>query len=206
MTEAKKPSILCDILEIPCMGLKSMIYRTFIAPFKQKDYICADKSVLYKSARIINNLKDREKIRIGANTHIKGELLVFAHGGEIEIGDYCFVGENSYIWSAKRISIGNRVLIGHNTNIFDNTTHPIDADARHREFKQIIEVGHPTSLDLQEKEVIIEDDAWIGASVIILRGVRVGKGAIVGAGSVVTKDVPPFTFVAGNPAKVIKNL
>lgn len=188
------------------MGLKSTLFKLLVAPFKEKDYVLGSDSVLYKEAKIINNLKNKEKIRIGNNTHIKGELLTFAHGGEISIGDYCFVGEHSYIWSAKKITIGNRVLIGHQTNIFDNTTHPLDAAARHEEFKQIIETGHPTTLDLQEEEVVIEDDAWIGASVIILRGVHIGTGAIVGAGSVVTKDVPPYALVAGNPAHVLKQL
>lgn len=56
----------------------------------------------------------------------------------------------------------------------------------------------------ETKPVVIEDDVWIGANVIILRGVHVNKGAIIGAGSIVTKDVPGYAIVAGNPAKTIR--
>ena len=55
-------------------------------------------------------------------------------------------------------------------------------------------------------QVVIEDDAWIGFKSSVLKGVTIGRGAIIAAGSVVTKDVPPFTLVAGNPAKVIREL
>jgi acetyltransferase-like isoleucine patch superfamily enzyme len=61
----------------------------------------------------------------------------------------------------------------------------------------------PANMDLEEKSIIIEDDAWIAANVTILAGVHVGKGAIIGTGSVVTKDVPAGAIVAGNPAKAI---
>ena len=58
--------------------------------------------------------------------------------------------------------------------------------------------------DLREEEIIIEDDAWIGFNAIITKGVRIGKGAIVGAGTIITEDVPDFAIVVGNPAKIIK--
>jgi len=164
-------------------------------------------TVFYDSAAIFNNLPHAEKIVIGANTHIRGEILTFAHGGQITIGDYCYIGEGTRIWSAKNISIGNRVLISHNASIFDNDTHPIDNPAaRHQQFKDIITTGHPTRLDLREKPVVIEDDALIGCQCVILKGVTIGRAAVVGAGSVVTKDVPPYTLVAGNPARFIRKL
>ncbi len=61
-------------------------------------------------------------------------------------------------------------------------------------------------LDIKSAPVVIEDHVWIGFNLAILKGVTMGKGAIIGAGSVVTKDVEPFTVVAGNPAKIIKRL
>jgi acetyltransferase-like isoleucine patch superfamily enzyme len=163
-------------------------------------------SILYEGSRIVNIQNNRKQITLGSNSHIKGELLVFAHGGQIDIGNYCYVGENTRIWSAKKIFIGNRVLISHNCNIFDNDTHPLDPELRHKQFKDIITVGHPLNIDLKEEDIIIEDDVLIGANSIILKGVTLGNACIVGAGSVVTKDVLPYTVVAGNPAKVIKNL
>lgn len=168
--------------------------------------IIGDKTVFYPSANVINALGKKDNIVIGANCHIKGEFFLFGHGGRIELGDYCYLGDNSRVWSAKRIRIGHRVLISHNCNIFDNDTHPLDPDARHRQFVDIITTGHPKVIDLKEEEVIIEDDVLIGANATVLKGVTLGRGAIVAAGSVVTRNVPPFTIVAGNPARIVREL
>lgn len=173
----------------------------------KRDLCCTDKStVLHSTARIFNILGDVNSITIGAFTHIRGELLTFRHGGKINIGHYCYIGEGTRIWSGKDIVIGDRVLIAHNVNIFDNLTHPTNTKARHEHYKTIITSGHPSKIDLSEQPVVICSDAWIGCMSIVLPGVTIGEGAIVGAGSVVTKDVPPYTIVAGNPAKIIREL
>jgi acetyltransferase-like isoleucine patch superfamily enzyme len=86
----------------------------------------------------------------------------------------------------------------------DNLTHPEDKDARHRQFRHIIERGFPDADDLGERPVIIGDDALIGCQCVILRGVTIGEGAIIGAGSVVTGDVPAMTVYAGNPARFVR--
>jgi len=175
--------------------------------FKRKySAIIHPTAKIYSKYCIENNLKIAESILVGANTHIKGQLLTFGHGGKIEIGDYCYVGEQSHIWSAQSISIGNRVLIAHNVNIFDSLTHPIDPAKRHQQFKNIITTGHPLTIDLEEKPVLIENDVWISCMAIILPGVRIGEGSIVAAGSVVTKDIEPGCLVGGNPATVIKRI
>jgi acetyltransferase-like isoleucine patch superfamily enzyme len=161
---------------------------------------------LVMTARIRNISGDADNIRVGRNSFIRGELLVFADRGQINIGEWCYVGEGTRIWSAKSISMGNRVLVSHSVNIFDNLTHPIQAEARHEQVRQILGRGHPSELPLGEQPVTIHDDAWIGAGAIVLRGVTLGQGAIVAAGAVVTKDVPPFSIVAGNPAVVVREL
>lgn len=161
---------------------------------------------LSMSAKIINMSKDSKNIIIRTGSIIKGELLVFAHGGQITIGEWSYIGEGTRIWSAKSIKIGNRVMISHNVNIFDNLTHPLSAKLRHRHFHQIATTGHPESIDLGERSVVIGDDAWIGTGSILLRGVTIGQGAIIGAGSVVTKDVEAWTLVGGNPVRVLRKL
>jgi len=159
---------------------------------------------LLPPANIVNMLDDSSKICIGKESRVLSELLVFSHGGRITIGSECYLGEGTRVWSAKGIKIGDRVLISHNVNIFDSQTHPISAKKRNEHFKAIFSTGHPKKIELGEKEIIIDDDVWIGCSSIILCGVSIGQGAIVGAGSVVTKNVPAWSIVAGNPAKVVR--
>jgi acetyltransferase-like isoleucine patch superfamily enzyme len=166
----------------------------------------ANGAFLSHTARIRNALGDSSKIVIGEYSHVRGELMIFGHGGQISIGDWCYVGVGSRIWSAGTIEIGDRVLISHSVNIFDNLTHPLRAAERHEQARQIFITGHPREINLDEKPVRIGDDAWIGACAIILRGVSVGKGGIVAAGAVVTKDVPEYSIVAGNPAVVVREL
>ncbi|WP_091891805.1 acyltransferase [Bradyrhizobium sp. Rc2d] len=157
-------------------------------------------------ARVRNIAGDSSLITIGRGSIIQGELLTFAHGGRIRLGQWCYVGEHSRIWSAAEIAIGDRVLIAHSVNIFDNLTHPIHAAARHSQFKMIAQTGHPRELNLGEKPVRIEDDVWVGAGSFVLRGVTIGRGAIVGAGAVVTSDVPAYCIAAGNPAAIVREL
>jgi acetyltransferase-like isoleucine patch superfamily enzyme len=162
---------------------------------------------LSHTARIRNALGDSDKIIIGEYSHVRGELMIFGHGGRISIGEWCYVGVGTRIWSAASIEIGNRVLISHSVNVFDNLTHPLQAARRHEQAKQIFASGQlPRENSLDEKPIKIGDDAWIGACAMVLRGVSVGKGGVVAAGAVVTKDVPAYSIVAGNPAVVVREL
>lgn len=163
-------------------------------------------SIVYLKAKIYNISKNKNNIVVGNNSHIKGELLVYAHGGKITIGDYCIVGPQTKIWSSCNIEIGNRVLLAHNINIHDNNAHPINAQQRHEHFKAIITTGHPSKINLGEKPIVIEDDVWIGFNAVILKGVTIGKGSIIAANSLVKQNVPPNVMVAGNPAVIIKQL
>ena len=176
---------------------------------KKKAPLCRTEETtrLMPSARVCNCLKDPDRIRVGGHTVIRGELLTFGHGGDIQIGSHCYVGEGTRIWSACAIHIGDRTLISHNVNIFDSDTHPIDdAEARHKQFVEILTTGFPKSIELNERPVTIGADVLIGCQNIILPGVTIGDGAVVGAGSVVTRDVAPHTLVAGNPARFIRAL
>jgi acetyltransferase-like isoleucine patch superfamily enzyme len=163
-------------------------------------------AVLGRTARIRNGFGDSSRIVVGPHTHVNGELFLFANGGQITLGEWCYVGEGSRIWSSGSVKIGNRVNISHSVNIFDSLTHPMRAADRHQQIKTILTQGHPREISLGERPVTICDDVWLGAGSIILRGVTIGEGAIIGAGSVVTKDVPPFSVVAGNPAVLIREL
>jgi len=129
--------------------------------------------------------------RLGKNVVIC-EGVVFKHPENIEIGDNVSLNEFCYLHGIGGLKIGNNVRIAPYVCIY---THNHKFDDRS---KLIVEQG------LEKKPVVIEDDCWIGSNVIILAGVKIGKGSVIGAGSVVTKDIPPYSVAVGVPAKVIR--
>ena len=166
-----------------------------------------DSSVtIHPTAEIDNILRKPEAIVVGAHTHIRGQLLTFWNAGQISIGEWCYVGEGTRIWSQSSISIGNYVLIAHLVDIHDTNSHPIDWRERRLDTEAILSGSYRTPTQTVSAPIVIEDDAWIGFKATVLKGVRIGRGAIVSAGAVVTKDVESWTVVAGNPARVIAEL
>lgn len=115
----------------------------------------------------------------------------------ISIGNDVTIGYATFFSCADSIRIGNKVLIASGCSIYDNNNHPVDPAARAKN-----EPVGPKDI----APVVIEDGSWIGARSTILKGVTVGRGAVVATGSVVTKDVPAMTVVAGNPARVVKQI
>lgn len=162
-------------------------------------------TVFYPNAQVVNLQNDPKVISLGENCHIFGQLTVYRHNGKISIGDHCTLGDMSRIVSGKNIQIGNRVLISHNVNILDNNSHPLDAALRHKDFIHNFS-SEMQNLDLKGDDIIIEDDVWIGFNCIILKGVRIGQGAVIGAGSIVTSDIEPWTVNVGNPLRVVRKL
>jgi len=128
------------------------------------------------------------EILIG-DAQFQGPLrLQVGKGARIEIGDYTSINYGVEIHSKVRVTIGRYLLIAWNVTILDTDYHGVGYNPP----KHL-----PTTL---------EDGVWVGNGSTILKGVTVGQGAIVAAGSVVVKNVPPFTIVSGNPAKVIKEI
>jgi maltose O-acetyltransferase len=120
-----------------------------------------------------------------------GDEVYFSGNKSIKCADNVGFGEGCRIYGGGGISIGQHVMIAPFTLLIT---------ANHRYVSQFIKDSHHIEL----KPIVIKDDVWIGERAIILPGVSIGRGAIVGAGAVVTKDIPDFAVVAGNPAKVIK--
>lgn len=109
--------------------------------------------------------------------------------GNLEIGDYVSIGTYVHMWCQGGVKIGDRVLIGSHTEI-TSVTH----DYKKNDMRK----------DTILKPVVIEDDVWLGSHSIILPGVTIGKGAVIGANSVVTKDVDAYAIMMGSPAKFYK--
>ncbi|KAK5729816.1 hypothetical protein LTS12_027289 [Elasticomyces elasticus] len=128
---------------------------------------------------------------VGEGTFIEPPFMP-DYGCNIIIGKNCFLNWNMTILDTSLVVIGDRVQFGPNVSIF-SAGHDTSVLSRIK----FVEFGHP---------IFIEDDSWIGGNVVILPGVRIGKGTTVGAGSVVTKDIPPYSVAVGSPCKVRKTI
>ena len=126
--------------------------------------------------------------RYGKRVHIDFPCR-FRGKKAISLGDDVSIAAFVHIWGHGGVTIGNRVMIGTHTSI-TSLTHDLNSEDMY--FTPNI-----------EKPVTIRDDVWIGSNAVIMPGVTVGKGAVVGAGSVVTNNVPPYAVVAGVPAKLL---
>ena len=180
-------------------------YETYWEAMMLKRVVAGKDSRFTTESNIINLANNPAKIRVGENCNIAGLMLVYSYGGEISMGDHCSLSHLSRIVSTKKITIGDRVLIGHNVNIIDNISHPLDATLRHEDYLKSFTTGMQ-NYDLKSEAIIIEDDVWIGFNATVLRGVKIGRGAIIGAGTVVTKDIEPWTVNVGNPVRIVKYL
>jgi len=192
--------------------LLSRIYSIFRGAYEESYVnalktmcVISETTIIRPIAKIRNFSVSKEAIHLGQKTVLDGELLIFKHGGKIIIGDYCYIGEQSRIWSGELIQIGNNVLISHNVNIIDSTSHELESESRALGYKYIIEKGHPEEKgSVKTAPIIIKDDVWINFNATVLRGVTIGKGAIIAANAVIVNDVPDFAIMVGNPAKVVK--
>lgn len=144
-------------------------------------------------------------IFIGDNCRVYGALQSQSQG-KIVIGNNTCIYERSIIGSVERISIGNCVIISNHVHIFDNNNHPTDPYLRHEMCLSGFEGDLWKWKHADAKPIAIEDDVWIGEYASIMKGVTIGRGSVVAAHAVVTKDVPPYSIVAGNPARVVKEL
>jgi acetyltransferase-like isoleucine patch superfamily enzyme len=145
--------------------------------------------------RFGSNLNLRSTVRsnpLGPNHPVI--LCTWQAGAVLEIGEN-FGMTGGTLCAAERITIGNNVNIGANSTVIDTDFHPLDPEVRRQ-----------SPQGAQTKPITIEDEVFIGMNCLILKGVTIGRCSVVGAGSVVTRDVPPSVIVAGNPAEVLRVL
>jgi acetyltransferase-like isoleucine patch superfamily enzyme len=147
-------------------------------------------------------LSGRGRIVIGNAVRLSGKpSIAFSNRlnaqPQFQIGDGTFIGHGCHFGIAESIQIGRNCLLAGGVSVRDLDGHPVDAERRR--------AGEPTP-PAGVRPVVIEDDVWIGATAIILKGVTIGARSIVGAGAVVSRYVPPDCVVAGNPARIVKGL
>ena len=162
--------------------------------------------------QVRNPQKDKVYLQIGENSVVSGNFIFEIESGKITIGNRTFIGGGTFV-CIDSIEIGDDVMFSWGCTIVDNNSHShIWTERQHdvRDWKKGIDeqkLGfYKDWKNVKHKKIVIKNKAWIGFNAIILKGVTIGEGAIVGAGSVVTKDVPDWTIVAGNPAQIIREI
>lgn len=155
----------------------------------------------------VRSVGSPEYVTIGDFSYIDGEIMMLTPEARCVMGKYCFLGAASRLWVQRSITIGDFVLIAPRVDIFDNDSHTLDAATRREDAIDQFERKRPMRYDrVACAEVVIDSDVWIGTRSTILKGVHIGRGAVIAAGSVVTRHVPPYTLVGGNPAREIRKL
>lgn len=157
--------------------------------------------------------ENRKYLSIGTDSIVAGDFVFESSNGQVIIGSHSYVGGGTFI-SCSSIEIGDYVTIAWGGTFYDHDSHSLDYLMRRKDIDDELEdirngrsfIEHKDWSVVNSKPIRICNDAWIGMNVIILKGVTIGEGAVVGAGSVVTKNVPAWAVVAGNPAKVVKML
>ena len=154
---------------------RTLVYRIFSEPIIKGSFASCGKNV-----------------RVGRGSSFSGIE-------NVSIGNYSSLGANTLILTTRaKVSIGNYVMFGPAVTIVSGD-HRIDVIG-----KCMAEIKDADKRLEDDRDVVVEDDVWIGSHAILLKGVTVGRGAVVASGAVVTKDVPPYSIVGGVPAKVIK--
>lgn len=166
--------------------MKKILIEFFGAFLAFRDYLFREIVMFIPFHAIRRFFIQRTIKKLGKSGFIMAKVE-FRHGRNIEIGDYCFINKYTLLdGRGGKLVIGNNVDIAQEVNIWTLSHDP------HDDFHTV-----------WGKDVIIEDYVWIASRVTIMPGVHIGRGAVIAAGSIVTKDVPAMAIVAGMPAKVV---
>ena len=175
--------------------LTGPLYQAYSRELYQDREFC--KGMLYEYNRVSPMDKDSRDLILKKLLNCKGELCIeqpfyCSYGYNITIGLNFYSDVNLTILDQGGVSIGDNVILGPNVNIY-TASHPYN------------EVQRIKGLEYA-KPVKIYDNVWIGGNVTILPGVKINQGAIIGAGSVVTHDIPPYVIAVGNPCEVVRSI
>jgi len=157
--------------------------------------------------------EDRKYVIIGGRGLIKAQFTFETQQGVVHIGSNTHIGGAHFICRT-RIEVGNDVTMAWGITLYDHDSHSTNWEYRKHDNEQCYQDYITTGNNITHKDwshvnsapINIEDKVWIGMDALILKGVTIGEGSVVAARSVVTKDVPPYSLVAGNPARVVKSL
>ncbi len=158
--------------------------------FELKDFAQLGEGCVFEPGALVFHA---ENIQLGRNVYVGHQAILKGYyRNTLRVGDETWIGQQCFLHSAGGLTIGARVGIGPGVRIITS--------AHRDEGREAPILFSP----IDEAEVIIEDEADIGVGSVILPGVRIGRGAIIGAGSVVTRDIPSYSVAAGTPARVMR--
>ena len=163
-----------------------------------------------ETAQIFRFLRSKEEraVVLGSNVSCyAGVSFSIGENATCEVGDFTLLN-GPLIMAEERIEIGSYCLISWNVGIADSDFHPLDPAQRRVDAMALAPFykDRPPRPTLRTAPVVIKDNVWIGMGAVILKGVTIGENSVVAAGAIVSKDVPPNSVVAGNPAAVVKRL
>lgn len=152
-----------------------------------------------------SRVPDAVRMGRGASVYL-GVMFDLGPKARVSIGDFTLMNGSRIICDSE-VSIGDYCLISWNTVLMDSYRVPFHAAERRTELRKVAtRTPRLTAADVRARPICIGDNVWIGFDSCVLPGVTIREGSIVGARSVVVEDVPPFTIVAGNPARIIRQL
>lgn len=162
---------------------------------------------------IFKEQPNKKYVTIGDDTLLECQISFESGNGEVVIGDRVYIGQ-SKITCRTRIEFEDDIFVAWGCYFYDHDSHSLDYRERQNDLKQQVKDYREGKYFIENKNwdcvntkpIKICSNAWIGMHATILKGVTIGRGAIVAAGSVVTRDVDPWTIVAGNPAKPVKKI
>lgn len=206
MSTLRPPAVLRRLVERwKHVGLRRWRAQVSVAP--------STRLLRNFSVRFLARPSERLYLRIGESCLLNAGVTFESSGGLVEIGDRTYIGNDTQIISRNRITIGSDVTMAWGITIYDHNSHSFDWQQRRLvvdHFQRNYGGAHCyDQIDwngVKSAPIVIRDRAWIGFGAVILKGVTIGEGAVVGACSVVSRDVEAYTVVAGNPAVALRHL
>lgn len=183
-------------------------------PASAMNYVEQEDSIFLEDFKVWVHNPQREKyVTAGRDCMLNCSILFESGKGHVSFGNNVFIGQSTILCS-NSVVFENNIFVAWGCYFYDHDSHSLDYKERRNDLAQQVKDYREGVLFIQNKNwdsvntkpIRICEDAWIGMNVIILKGVTIGRGAIVAAGSVVTKDVAAWTLVGGNPAQFIKNI
>lgn len=193
--------------------LKRIMLKSKLNSFRK--YMLIGDSYMLTNFNLVTMNPALEKVYVvvGDDTMVDCNIIFESESGTVVIGNRSFIGQSNIICKSK-IEFGDNVFVAWGCWFYDHDSHSLDYRERSNDISQQLAdyrlskefIKNKNWTTVKSSPIKICSNSWIGMNCHILKGVTIGEGAVVGAGSVVTKDVQPWTVVAGNPASVIKKI